>query len=111
MLVGNLQCISCVLNVRVTCNDMSVIALRRHIVSKDKVFTMRTECDRFVLTFALVAGKPKVYAYDVINGRRYKSPEDNAVIFGIMPKDQWPPFALPLAQVNMETNTQQESLI
>ena len=81
------------------------------MVSKDKVFTMRTECDRFIVTFALVAGKPKVYAYDVISGRRYKAPEDNAVIFGIMPKDQWPPFALPLTQVNMETNTQQESLI
>ena len=80
-------------------------------MSKDKVFTMRTECDRFVLTFALVAGKPKVYAYDVISGRRYKAPEDNAVIFGIMPKDQWPPLALPLAQVNMETHTIQESLI
>ena len=80
-------------------------------MSKDKVFTMRTECDRFVVTFALVAGKPKVYAYDVISGRRYKAPEDNAVIFGIMPKDQWPPFALLLAQLNMETNTQQESLI
>ena len=80
-------------------------------MKRDKVFTMRTECDRFVLTFALVAGKPKVYAYDVINGRRYKAPEDNAVIFGIMPKDQWPPFALPLTQVNNETNTQQESLI
>ena len=77
----------------------------------DKGFVMSTECDRFVLTFALVAGKPKVYAYDVINGRRYKSPEDNAVIFGIMPKDQWPPFALPLTQMNMETNIQQESLI
>ena len=80
-------------------------------MSKDKVFTMRTECDRFIVTFALVAGKPKVYAYDVISGRRYKTPEDNAVIFGIMPKDQWPPFALPLTQINMETNTQQASLI
>ena len=80
-------------------------------MKRDKVFTMRTECDRWVLTFALVAGKPKVYAYDVINGRRYKAPEDNAVLFGIMPKDQWPPFALPLTQVNTETNTQQESLI
>ena len=81
------------------------------MVKRGKDFTMTTECDRFVVTFALVAGKPKVYAYDVINGRRYKSPEDNAVIFGIMPKDQWPPFALPLTQVNTETNTQQESLI
>ena len=77
----------------------------------DKVFTMRTECDRFVLTFALVAGKPKVYAYDVVDGKRYKAPEDNAVIFGIMPKDQWPPFALPLTQVNTENNNSQESLI
>ena len=80
-------------------------------MNRSKEFVMSTKRDGFVLTFALVAGKPKVYAYDVINGRRYKSPEDNAVIFGIMPKDQWPPFALPLAQVNMETNTQQESLI
>ena len=80
-------------------------------MNRNKDFVMATECDRFVLTFALVAGKPKVYAYDVINGRRYKAPEDNAVIFGIMPKDQWPPFALPLAQVNMETHTIQESLI
>ena len=80
-------------------------------MNRSKDFTMRTEYDRFVLTFALVAGKPKVYAYDVINDRRYKAPEDNAVLFGIMPKDQWPPFALPLTQVNTETNTQQESLI
>ena len=80
-------------------------------MNRSKDFVMATECDRFVLTFALVAGKPKVYAYDVSNGRRYKAPEDNAVIFGIMPKDQWPPFALPLTQMNMETNTQQESLI
>ena len=111
MLAVNPQCISCVLNARGTCEDMSGIVLRRYIVSKDKVFTMRTECDRFVLTFALVAGKPKVYAYDVISGRRYKAPEDNAVIFGIMPKEQWPPFALPLTQLNNETNTRQESLI
>ena len=111
MLAVNPHCISCVLNARGICDDMSVIASRRHIMSKDKVFTMRTECDRFVLTFALVAGKPKVYAYDLISGRRYKAPEDNDVLFGIMPKDQWPPFALPLTQVNMETNTQQESLI
>ena len=111
MLAVNPQCISCVLNARRICDDMSVIALRWHIVSKDKIFTMRTECDRFVLTFALVAGKPKVYAYDVISGRRYKAPEDNAVIFGIMPKEQWPPFALPLTQMNTETNTRQESLI
>ena len=111
MLAVNPHCISCVLNARGICDDMSAIVSRRYIVSKDKVFTMRTECDRFVLTFALVAGKPKVYAYDVINGRRYKAPEDNAVIFGIMPRDQWPPFAWPLTQVNTETNTRQESLI
>ena len=111
MLSVNLQCISCVLNARVTCDDISGIVLRRYIVNRSKNFVMATECDRFVLIFALVAGKPKVYAYDVINGRRYKAPEDNAVLFGIMPKDQWPPFALPLAQLNMETNTQQESLI
>ena len=80
------------------------------MVKRGKDFIMTTECDRFVLTFALVAGKPKVYAYDVVDGKRYKAPEDNTVIFGIMPKDQWPPFALPLTQLNTETNTQQESL-
>ena len=111
MLAVNPQCISCVLNARDICEDMSGTVSRRYIVNRTKEFVMSTKCDRFVLTFALVAGKPKVYAYDVINGRRYKSPEDNAVIFGIMPKDRWPAFALPLAQVNMETNTQQESLI
>ena len=111
MLAVNPQCISCVLNARGICDDISAIVSRRSMVKRGKDFVMTTECDRFVLTFALVAGKPKVYAYDVINGRRYKSPEDNAVIFGIMPKDQWPPFALPLTQVNTETNTQQESLI
>ena len=106
----NRQCISCVLNVRDICDDISVIVSRRYMVT-NKSFVMSTECDRFVVTFALVAGKPRVYAYDVITGRRYKSPEDNAVIFGIIPKDQWPPFALPLTQLNTETNTQQESLI
>ena len=111
MLAVNPQCISCVLNARGICEDTSGIVLRRYIVNRSKDFVMATECDRFVLTFALVAGKPKVYAYDVINGRRYKAPEDNAVIFGIMPKDQWPPFALPLTQVNTENNTRQESLI
>ena len=107
----NLHCISCVLNARRICDDMSGIVSRRYIVNRSKDFVMTTECDRFVLTFALVAGKPKVYAYDVISGRRYKAPEDNAVIFGIMPKEQWPPFALPLTQLNNETNTRQESLI
>ena len=111
MLAVNRHCISCVLNARRICDDMSVIALRRRMVKRGKDFVITTECDRFVLTFALVAGKPKVYAYDVISGRRYKAPEDNAVIFGIMPKDQWPPFALPLTQLNTETNTRQESLI
>ena len=81
------------------------------MVKRGKDFIMTTERDRFVLTFALVAGKPKVYAYDVVDGKRYKAPEDNAVIFGIMPKDQWPPFALPLTQVNTENNNSQESLI
>ena len=107
----NRHCISCVLNARRICDDMSGIVSRRYIVNRSKDFVMTTECDRFVLTFALVAGKPKVYAYDVIDGRRYKAPEDNAVIFGIMPKEQWPPFALPLTQLNTETNTRQESLI
>ena len=107
----NPHCISCVLNARAICDDTLGTVSRRYIVNRSKDFVMTTECDRFVLTFALVAAKPKVYAYDVISGRRYKAPEDNAVIFGIMPKDQWPPFALPLTQVNMETNTQQESLI
>ena len=110
MLAVNPQCISCVLNARGICEDTSGIVSRRYIVNRSKDFVMTTECDRFVLTFALVAGKPKVYAYDVINGRRYKAPEDNAVLFGIMPKDQWPPFALPLTQLNTETNTQRESL-
>ena len=110
MLGVNLQCISCVLNARVTCDDISAIVSRRSIVKRGKDFVMTTECDRFVLTFALIAGKPKVYAYDVVDGKRYKAPEDNAVLFGVMPMDQWPAFALPLTQVNTETDTRQESL-